>query len=125
MESIVITWRELLIAAIIVLGIYVVEALLVLRRGNAKGLRLWRLGARAHAEHFAVSQLREEITALRQQVGELRAEIERFSHAGTTATPYARAIQLARKGGQASDLSSTCGISRGEAELIVALYQKR
>lgn len=126
MDSIVITWRELLIVAVIVLAIYVVEAVLVLRRGNGKGLRLWRLGAQAHAEHFAVGALREEINALRLQVVELRAEIERLSGNTLAApTPYAQAIQLVRGGGRASDVAARCGISRGEAELIVALYQKR
>lgn len=126
MDSIVITWRELLVVAIIVLAIYVIEAIWVLRRGNPKGLRLWRLGSKAHAEHFAVGALREEISALRQQVGELRAELESLSAAGVpAATPYAQAIQLARGGRKAADLAARCGISRGEAELIVALYQKR
>lgn len=40
-------------------------------------------------------------------------------------TPYAQAIQLAREGGDAVALARDCGISRGEAELIVALHSTR
>jgi hypothetical protein len=39
-------------------------------------------------------------------------------------SPYNLAIQMARKGASANDVASGCGISRGEAELIVALYRK-
>jgi hypothetical protein len=125
--SIVITWRELLIVAVVVLAIYVVELLLLLRGGNRRGLLLWRRGAAAHAEHYAVTALRQELAALRQQVGELRAELDRLSAAapGREQTAYGQAIDLARSGRRPSEIASTTGISRGEAELIAALYRSR
>lgn len=39
-------------------------------------------------------------------------------------TPYRRAIELARSGVPAAEVAQACGISRSEAELIVALYRR-
>ena len=128
MEPFVISWRELLIGLIAVLGIYVAELLLLLRLGNRKGLRLWRRGADAHVEHYAVAALKSELSALRQQVGALRAEVDRLATAASplqAPTPYGKAIDLARHGRPAADVASNTGISRGEADLIVALYRRR
>lgn len=128
MEPFVISWRELLIGVIAVLGVYVAELLLLLRLGNHKGLRLWRRGADAHVEHYAVKGLKDEVAALRQQVGALRAEVDRLAgaaHPPQAPTPYGKAIELARHGRAAADVSTNTGISRGEADLIVALYRRR
>lgn len=40
------------------------------------------------------------------------------------ATPYNQAIELARQGMPAAEVATRCGISRSEAELIVALYRR-
>jgi hypothetical protein len=122
MGSIVLTWRELLIAAIVVLGVYVAELVLLLRHGRSPKLQFWRRWRKPAPppESFAVVPLRREISELRQQFEALRAD---SAHAQTT--PYANAIQIARSGGEVQDISAQCDISRGEAELIAALYRKR
>lgn len=128
MDPFVISWRELLVGLIAVLGIYVAELLLLLRLGNRKGLKLWRRGADAHVEHYAIGALKSELAALRQQVGALRAEVDRLATAANppqAPTPYGKAIDLARHGRAAADVASNTGISRGEADLIVALYRRR
>lgn len=128
MESIVFTWRELLLVVIAVLAVYVAELLLLLRAGNARGLRLWQRGADAHSEHYALTGLRRELAELHGQMAELRAELERLRAAEPAApnrTPYGQAIDLARRGQAAMHVAENCGISRGEAELIVSLYQRR
>ncbi len=128
MESIVLTWRELLIAVIAILAVYVAELLLLLRAGNARGLRLWNRGAEARSEHFAATALRRELADVHRQVAELRAEVERLQareQPPREPTPYAQAIDLARRGQPAGRVAESCGISRGEAELIVSLYQRR
>ena len=38
-------------------------------------------------------------------------------------TPYGHAIRMAREGRAVAEVAGDCGISRGEAELIVALYR--
>ena len=41
----------------------------------------------------------------------------------SAASPYSRAIEMARNGAEISTIAGTCGISRGEAELLVALHR--
>lgn len=127
MDSIVLSWRELLIAAIVILGVYVAEVLLLLRRGRRRGLGFLRRSAEVAPPSYAIAPLLGDIADLKRQIGELRAEIDslRARPATEVPTPYASAIQMARSGGAPLEIASTCGISRGEAELISALYRKR
>ena len=131
MDPIVITWRELLIAVIAVLAVYAAEVLLLLRYGRQPRLP-FRTRARPEpsSQPYALGNLREEVAELRRTVVTLRAELEVLqkrapSTSQTVTPPYAQAIQLARNGGDATVLARDCGISRGEAELIVALHSTR
>lgn len=66
-----------------------------------------------------------EVGDLRKQIAHLRAEVDKLQAArGASVSPYNLAIQMARQGAGAGEVASGCGISRGEAELIVALYRK-
>ena len=123
MEALVVTWRELLVVVIAVLVIYVVEVLLLLR-WSGRRVSLWAR-TQASSEGQAFNALSLEIAELRSQVARLQGELERLKSATPSAiSPYNQAIQMARQGLSASEVSSRCGISRGEAELIVALYRK-
>ncbi|MGL4995905.1 MAG: DUF2802 domain-containing protein [Deefgea sp.] len=42
---------------------------------------------------------------------------------GEDESSYAQAIRLAQKGADAPEVAAVCGISRGEADLIVAIYR--
>lgn len=156
MDSIIITWRELLLVLAAVLAVYVAEMLLLLRRGGNAGWRLWQRGAQAHAQVQALGELRAQIEALRLEAAQLRARLERLEGQGVPAagldgaadrfaafqslqgtafragaaesleaadTPYGHAIRMARAGKAVAEVVNDCGISRGEAELIVALYR--
>jgi hypothetical protein len=124
-EALVITWRELLIVAIVVLGVYAAEILLLLRWSSNRGTNVWKRSAQAGPESQRLTAVSLEMAELRKQVTRLESEVEKLRAAGIPASsPYNQAIQLARQGASASDVASTCGISRGEAELIVALYRK-
>jgi hypothetical protein len=69
--------------------------------------------------------LEREVGDLRKQVARLQGEIEKLQATpGASVSPYNLAIQMARQGAGAGEVASGCGISRGEAELIVALYRK-
>ncbi len=132
MDSIVITWRELLIAVIMVLAVYAAELLLLLRNGRPPRLPFPRRGRNeVGAQPYAIGALRDEIAELRRSLSALRADVDALRQpaaAGIStsqSTPYARAIELARHGGDAVSLARDCGISRGEAELIVALHSAR
>jgi len=126
MESFVVTWHEVLIVVIAVLAVYVAELVLVMRwSGRPRWLRR-KQEALANVERRAVDELTREVADLRKQVTRLQGEVERLKSAPAAASvsPYNLAIQMARQGASANDVASGCGISRGEAELIVALYRK-
>ena len=109
--------------AITVLAIYAVEVLLLLR-WSGRRVSLWAR-TEASSEGQALNAVSLEIAELRGQVARPQGELERLKSATPSAiSPYNQAIQMARQGLSASEVSSRCGISRGEAELIVALYRK-
>ena len=124
MEALVITWRELLIVLVAVVGVCVAELALLLRWSGNRGIKLWRRAAPGNPEGQRTS-VSQEITDLRRQVARLETEVEKLKAATVAGvSPYNQAIQMARQGASAAEVASSCGISRGEAELIVALYRK-
>lgn len=127
MESFVITWRELLIGALLVLVVYIAEMLLLMRSPKPLGLRIWQKGAEASAaaQSREVQYLELELTQLQDQVRRLQSELDQMKTQQAAVTPYSNAIQMAEQGLNVSDVASRCGISRGEAELIVAMHHSQ
>jgi outer membrane murein-binding lipoprotein Lpp len=125
-EALVITWRELLIVALVVLGVYAAQMLVLLRWSSKRGANAWKRPAQATpAETQRLNAVSLEVAELRKQVARLESEVEKLRPpASPASSPYNQAIHMARQGASASDVASTCGISRGEAELIVALYRR-
>lgn len=76
-----------------------------------------------------IAQLRREIGSLRADVqamrDEQRREINKVYVAQNTSPFYSDAMQLAVQGRDAADISALCGISRAEAELVVALARNQ
>jgi len=151
MDSIVITWREVLLLLVGVLAVYVAEMLLLLRRGSLPGWRFWQRGAEQQAQVRALMELRRDVEALQRDLAVLRVEgattpltkpapapgtelsvasAGRSSPAAPAVpapnlppgSAYAEAIRLARAGYPVTALVRDCGLSRGEADLIMALY---
>lgn len=130
MESFVITWRELLIVVAVVLAIYVAEMLLLLRSNKTrepKGAR--RNGVPDGLATGKFEGIESEIADLRKRIAKLEAAPEQPERpvppAHPAQTPYSQAIQMAQQGLDASAVAASCGISRGEAELIVAMHRAR
>lgn len=123
MESFVITWRELLIGLVLILAVYVAEMLLLMRSSKTRGWRVWQKGAEANAKSREVQALEMDLTRLHEQVARLQDEIEQLKAQQVAVTPYTHAIQMAQQGLDVSEVAASCGISRGEAELIVALHR--
>ena len=121
MESLVITWRELLIVVVLVLAVYIAEVLLLTRSSGRPGLKPWR-SKDVVPGHAELESIRAELRTMHEQMGKLQGELEEMKQAQAS-TPYSQAIQLAQQGLDASLVAANCGISRGEAELIVALYR--
>lgn len=115
MEGIVITWRELLIGALLILGIYIAEVLLLTRFGKGRAANRddeWRAREKQALE-LEIHRLHERLEKLQADVDELKS--------GQTARPYNEAVKMAEGGVEADALAASCGISQGEAELIIAV----
>lgn len=125
MEAVVVTWRELLIVIAAVIGIYAAELVLLMRWMGASGHRPWKRAPQANSEAQRLNRLSAEIVDLREHVARLEGEVEKLrSVSDASVSPYNQAIRMARQGLPAAEVAAGCGISRGEAELIVALYRK-
>ena len=119
--GLVVTWKELLLAGIIVMAVYIAEMLLLLRSGKSLGLPFRPKGAES-----------KELFELKARVLRLEAHLalptENDPSADTmveiTSTPYSRAFSLAKQGVDVTQVAANCGISRAEAELIVAMQNK-
>lgn len=107
----------------VVLAIYIAEMLLLLR--SNRGFRRWKPDSAApdpkmEALENEIGLLREQLSALQEQVEQGR---QAQSEHAMPQSPYGQAIQLARQGVDAGEVAANCGISRGEAELIVAMHR--
>ena len=118
LENITLTGRELLVfvilAAVLATVLYLLETLLFSRRRKPA----------------ATPELDERIEALQGEVAALKARMERLeakppveSALDTQAATYAEAMRLAREGATAQEVAGQLGISRSEAELIIALQR--
>lgn len=120
MNGIFISWQQLLFLAFVVVGVYVAELLLFLKKSAS------RKRHDGGGDESETSALREEVRALREALFALAARVDSKAVAAPAAepeSPYSQAIKLAKQGLDSSAVASGCGISRGEAELIVALYR--
>lgn len=85
--------------------------------------------AGAAALRAEVLQMREELDALRGEFAALRQEVQQEAahlKAAQTVSPlYSDAMQMASTGHGAALIAERCGISRAEAELVVALVKSQ
>ena len=119
MESLVVTWRELLIVVIAVLVVYAAEVLLLLHWSGKQGLRPrgllrpWRRTGQANIDNQAVNSLGQELGELRRQVAHLQADLEKLkSPVPPAVSPYNQAIQMARMRRVGFHVSTTGGEKR-------------
>ena len=117
MEGILITWRELLIGALLILGVYVAEVFLLTRSG--KGLGSNRSD---EARERGLQELELEISNLHGRLEKLQLEVEQLkTNQSNSVRPYGEAVKMAEDGMEVDQLAANCGISQGEAELIIAV----
>ncbi len=112
LDSLTFTGRELLIAIVLATVVYLFEVLLFSRRRDAGG----RV-ARARVE-----ALEAELAAVRARLDALEARAPAGGVEEPAESTHAEAARMARAGAGADELVALLGISRSEAELIVALY---
>ncbi|GGP24593.1 DUF2802 domain-containing protein [Silvimonas amylolytica] len=137
MNGILITWPQLLYAGLALLVFYVAELLLFLRKANSPHHLSRQAQQRIETMSGDMAALRQELELLKVRLAANSMQqawaVEHHGDAGVvdttavaqplTETPYAQAIRLARTGADSAAVAQQCGISRGEADLIVALYR--
>ena len=145
MSALTITWGQVLFIALIILAVYAAEMAffywrlrqhhfsehLALVRLRELEKNLEALQRRVHAESTASLMLRDmPQPAVQTPVNPPSSAPELIVATPKKISPpepdsaasYNQAIDLAKEGANAQQLSRECGLSRGEADLIVSLY---
>ncbi|MCC6531008.1 MAG: DUF2802 domain-containing protein [Burkholderiales bacterium] len=104
--------------ALAAIGLYLIELLSFLRATRRQSLQ--ERSAQARLDAMGV-----ELAALREQVAGLSADVEAVRRAPQSSGQYREAVEMAERGLDAAAVADNCGISRAEADLIVALYRSR
>lgn len=122
--------NALLVANLLLLGAAAIELLRV-RRIVARQRRAVPESTPVQAARTAADDadflgaLDERILALRRVADELLRVEPPLRSAARQDAAYDDAVRLARRGAQAAELTRSCGLNRGEAELIQRLYAVR
>lgn len=120
MNGILITWPQLALISCLLLVVYLAGFFFLLKKHKpAAGNQHDSL----EAEHELI---RDELVALRRELAGLRSRLDEDNIQAPPAesdSAYSQAMKLAEKGLDSAAVAASCGISRGEAELIVALYR--
>lgn len=112
------TWAQVLIIALAAIGLYVVELLAFMRTARRQAAEARRMLERLDAQAAAIETLRERLDSLDAAVDSLRRGPQ-------SSGQYREAVEMAERGLDAATVAESCGISRAEADLIVALYRSR
>lgn len=110
------SWRELLIAVVLAVIIYLLESALFARRRSPADLRR------------QVERLEADVAALRAALAKMEPRppgLQGRSDDTEPQSPYDYAVECARQGMMAPEIASRCGISRDEATLIVTMQRRR
>lgn len=113
LEQITFTGRELLIAVILASLVYLVETLVFSRRRSRPDARI----------EGRLADLEKRLADLGKRLEHLEERPPAGSALDGQSSIHAEAMRLAREGMSPQDMAAQLGISRSEAELIVALHQ--
>lgn len=117
MSALNLSWEQVLVALIAVLALYVVELFFALRHSAR------RSAEPRETSTEEIQRLQQELCALRDRVADMQRAMDDLRANRPSETPYGKAIHLAQQGADSGEVAASCGISRAEAELIVALYR--
>lgn len=130
--TITLTWSQVLVIALAAIGLYVVELLSFVRATRRQAELEKRTQDRLNAMAVELAATEEKIEKLvvslrdarpaRQEATPVQPEIQGSPHVQDS---YGQAVQLAGRGLDAAAVAAQCGISRTEADLIVALSRSR
>jgi hypothetical protein len=66
-----------------------------------------------------------DLAALREHIDAINAALDNMRRTPQSSGQYREAVEMAERGLDAAAVADSCGISRAEADLIVALYRSR
>lgn len=66
--------------------------------------------------------LGRRLSLLEHHMAQVSTQPEKYAHSGPIGQAYEVAVNLVRKGTDVDELIATCGLSHGEADLIMRLY---
>jgi hypothetical protein len=118
LSTLTLTWSQVLIVALAAIGLYVVELVSFMRT------------ARRHAErekltHERLEAMSAELAAMKETIETLASALDGMRRSPQSSGQYREAVEMAERGLDAAAVAENCGISRAEADLIVALYRSR
>jgi hypothetical protein len=114
LESLTFTGRELLLAIILAVLVYLLEVWFIGR---------WRESRRNARFQRQLMDLEEDFAALKTRVERLELRPSTESPLDNQKSLHAEAARMARSGASAEELANQLGISRTEADLIIALHK--
>ena len=116
--SITLTWVHLVVIALAAVGLYILELVAFLRATRRQAEQEQKTQQRLDA-------MAAEVASLREQVSGLGADLSAVRRSPQSSGQYREAVEMAEQGLDAAAVADKCGISRAEADLIVALYRSR
>ena len=118
LSTITLTWPQVLVIALAAIGLYVIELVLFMRATSRQAERERLTSQRLEA-------MAAELGALQERADALAKELDAIRRGPKSSGQYREAVEMAEQGLEASAVADSCGISRAEADLIVALYRSR
>ena len=91
----------------------------------AAGSEDWGASPVQFGAHLLRSGIESELQQMRGEVASLREELARMKAARRVSPQYNEAMLLAQRGMKAQAIADQCGISVGEAELVMALSRNK
>ena len=116
--TITLTWAQVFLVALAAIGLYVIELVLFMRATA-------RQAERERVTHQKLEELTAALGALRERADALDKDLDALRRGPKSSGQYREAVEMAEQGLDASAVAESCGISRAEADLIVALYRSR
>ena len=116
--TITLTWPQVLVVALAAIGLYVIEFVLFMRATS-------RQAERERLTSQRLETMATELGALQERADALAKELDAIRRGPKSSGQYREAVEMAEQGLEAAAVADSCGISRAEADLIVALYRSR
>lgn len=137
-------WRDAIMIAVALAALYLLITLLRLARINRRRPAVpaeepaaeeesaaeeepaaWAQSPTQFGEQLLRSGIEAELQQMRGEVASLRDELGKLKAARRVSPQYNEAMLLAQRGMSAQAIADQCGISVGEAELVMALSRNK